>query len=130
MSTSSPVVGLTATAVHEVGDADTAQAVGSGALPVLATPTLLAWLEGASCAAVADQLPPGSSSVGTRLTLDHVRASPVGASVSCRADLVHVDGRLLRFEIVALAADGQVVAQGELTRVVVDELRFIARVST
>jgi predicted thioesterase len=61
--------------------------------------------------------------------LDHRAASPVGAAVSVTATLRHVDGRHLRFEVVATHADGAVVGHGEVTRVVVDRDRFLARLA-
>jgi fluoroacetyl-CoA thioesterase len=121
--------GMSSELSYVVTEGDTAVAVGSGSLPVLATPRLLGWLEGASCQAVGEVLPPGSSSVGTRVSLEHLAASPVGARITCRASVVHVDGRLVRFEIVALGEDGSAVAHGELTRVVVDDERFLSRVA-
>jgi predicted thioesterase len=87
----------------------------------------LAWLEGVTCAAIVDVLGPGQSSVGTRVDLEHIRASPLDATVTVAAELVHVDGRLLRFQVRAEHPDGVVVAHGEITRVVVDETRFLAR---
>ncbi len=122
--------GLTASADHIVAAEDTAAALGSGALPVLATPRLLAWLEAASCSAVDAALEDGSSSVGTRVTLEHLAASPVASKVTCSATVVQVDGRLLRFEVVATDDAGRVVAHGEITRVVVDEARFLGRATT
>lgn len=122
--------GQTATRSFTVTDEDTASALGSGDLPVLATPRLLAWAEATTCAAVAGQLDAGSSSVGTRVQLEHVAASPVGASVAVTATVTYVDGRLVRFEVVAEhEADGvaKVVGHGEVTRVVVDRARFLAR---
>lgn len=121
--------GLTGERAYVVTVVDTAAAVGSGSLPVLATPRLLAWLEAVTCQTIDGMLPPGSSSVGTRVSLEHLAASPVGARIACRACVVHVDGRLLRFEIVATRPDGSPVAHGELTRVVVDEQRFIDRLA-
>ncbi|MGH9250909.1 MAG: thioesterase family protein, partial [Acidimicrobiales bacterium] len=103
-----------------VGEDDTATALGSGDVPVLATPRLLALAEAATVAAVAGALPEGASSVGTRIELEHLAASPVGVRVSVRAQLVAVDGRLLQFEVVAEHADGRVVAHGRVSRVVVD----------
>jgi len=122
--------GLTARLTHDVGEADTATALGSGDVPVLATPRLLAWLEEATVAAVSAHLPTGSTSVGTRVEVEHRAASAVGAVVHVRADLSLVDGRLLRFEVAAEEdrPDGPaVVATGRITRVVVDRERFLAR---
>lgn len=120
--------GDTATLELTVTDADTAAALGSGDLPVLGTPRLLAWCEQATCAVLAGDLPEGRTSVGTRVTLDHVGASPVGATLRVTATVVYVDGRLVRFEVVAVHAhDEKVVGHGEVTRVVVDAERFLAR---
>jgi fluoroacetyl-CoA thioesterase len=120
--------GLSAQLSYVVTEHDTALAVGSGSLRVLATPRLLGWLEAASCRAIDEALPSGRSSVGTRVSLEHLAASPVGATVTCQAAVVHVDGRLVRCELLATRPDGSPVAHGELTRVVVDEQRFIERV--
>lgn len=112
-----------------VTDDDTALAVGSGSLPVLATPRLLAWCEAATCAALEASLPEGGTSVGTRVSLEHLAASPVGAEVEVSASSSYVDGRLHRFTVSARHVDGgKVVAAGEVTRVVVDTERFMSRV--
>ncbi len=114
-----------------VTDADTALVLGSGSLPVLATPRLLAWLEAATCAALEPTLPEGSTSVGTRVALEHLGASAVGQQVEVTASTAYVDGRLHRFAVAARhvggAAAGKVVGSGEVTRVVVDAERFLAR---
>ncbi len=120
-------IGTSTTVEHVVSEADTAKAVGSGDLPVLATPRLLAWAEAATCQVVAPALE-GRTSVGTRVQLDHLAASPVGAAVRVSATVVYLDGRLVRFEVVAVhAADEKLVAHGEVTRVLVDPTRFMAR---
>jgi predicted thioesterase len=119
--------GARALVEHRVSDDDTARALGSGDLDVLATPRLLAWCEQATLQALAGRLDDASSTVGTRVELAHLRASGVGAGVTVRADLVHVDGRLLRFDVVAEDADGALLGHGTVTRVVVDRARFLAR---
>jgi predicted thioesterase len=122
--------GAHATVVHRVEDGDTARALGSGDLDVLGTPRLLAWCEQATVQAAADGVDGARTTVGTRVELTHARASAVGATVTVRADLVHVDGRLLRFDVVAEqdSADGAVVVgHGQVTRVVVDRDRFLSR---
>ena len=117
------------TLTFTVGDEDTAVAVGSGSLPVLGTPRLLAWCEAATCAAIEDALAEGETSVGTRVQLEHLAASPVGAAVEVTATTAYVDGRLHRFTVAARhVADGKVVASGEVTRVVVDTERFLSRI--
>jgi len=110
-----------------VTDDDTAVALASGGLPVLGTPRLLAWCEAATCRAVEDGLPPGSSSVGTSVRLEHLAASGVGEQVTVVALVASVEGRRLRFEVEATDAVGTVVGRGTVERVVVDDERFLAR---
>ncbi len=114
--------------LFEVRDQDTAAAVGSGSLPVLGTPVLLAWCEAATCAAVEDLLGEGETSVGTRVSLEHLAASRVGASITVRASLAHRDGRLVRFTVAAYDGRGTLVGSGEVTRVIVDAQRFVGRI--
>jgi predicted thioesterase len=122
--------GLTASASFDVTDADTAIALGSGLVPVLATPRLLAWCEAVTVQGIAAVLDEGRTSVGSRVQLDHLRATPVGGRLTVNAQLVHADGRLLRFEVTALNESATVVAHGQITRVVVDRERFLARLGT
>lgn len=117
----------TASVTHTVTDHDTASALGSGDLEVLATPRVLAWCEAATCAAL--DLSPAQTSVGTRVDLEHLAASPIGAVVTATATVVHEDGRLFRFQVVAQDADGTLLATGEVRRVVVDRERFLARIA-
>jgi fluoroacetyl-CoA thioesterase len=130
-------VGESATQRFAVTESDTAEALGSGALRVLATPRLLAWCEAVTCRVV-DRFVEGTrTSVGTRVQLDHVSASPVGVDVAVTATVAYVDGRLVRFEVVGVQhpssdeegeeAEEKVVAHGEITRVVVDRDRFLSR---
>ncbi|GAA1791821.1 hypothetical protein GCM10009795_041880 [Nocardioides hankookensis] len=122
---------MNSTLTFTVTDDDTAVAVGSGSLPVLGTPRLLAWCEAATCAAIEPSLPAGSTSVGTRVELEHVGASAVGQRVEVTASSTYVDGRLHRFTVAARNVGddggGKVVATGEVTRVVVDVERFLSR---
>ena len=132
-----------------VADADTAISAGSGDVPVLATPRLLALAEAAAVAAIAPHLPSGMTSVGTSASLEHRRASPVGAEVIVEAELTEVDGRRLVFSFIAResarhpggagagaggagAGDGEdlVVGAGTVERVVVDRAAFLARVAS
>lgn len=110
-----------------VTEADTATALGSGDVPVLATPRLLAWLEAATVEALDGRLGDGETSVGSRIELEHRAATAVGATVTVTADLVAVDGRLLRFSVAAQDVDGRLLATGDVTRVVVDRERFLSR---
>ncbi len=109
-----------------VGDDDTAIALGSGDVAVLATPRLLAWCEAATVRAVASGLEPGTTTVGMRVQMDHLAPTPVGGAVRTAAELEKVEGRRLTFAVTA-HDDGQLVADGRITRVVVDVDRFLAR---
>ena len=123
-------VGLRATVRAAVTEADTATAMGSGDVPVLATPRLLALAEAAAYAAVAPQLADGQTTVGTSVSLEHRRASPLGTGVVVEAELTEVDGSRLVFGFIARvdSADEDVVlGAGTVERVVLDRARFIAR---
>ncbi|MGC4896125.1 thioesterase family protein [Micromonospora sp. DT31] len=118
--------GLTARVELTVTDADTARAMGSGDVPVLGTPRVLALVEAATVAATATRLPPGSTTVGVRVELEHRAATPVGRTVAAHAELVKVDGRRLVFEVTV--TDGPTVAaQGRVERALVDRQRFVER---
>ncbi|BCJ61391.1 thioesterase [Micromonospora endophytica] len=118
--------GLTARLEMTVTDADTAQAVGSGDVPVLGTPRVLALAEAATVAATARQLPAGSTTVGTRVELRHLAPTPVGRTVTAQARLTSVDRRRLVFTVTVTEGD-QEVAAGEVERVLVDRHRFVER---
>jgi predicted thioesterase len=120
--------GLSAAVELIVTDADTASAVGSGDVPVLATPRVVALVEAATVAAVGPHLNPESTTVGTRVELDHHAPTLVGATVVAEARLSTVEGRKLSFEVV-LREGTAVTAQGRVDRVIVDRERFLAKAS-
>jgi predicted thioesterase len=119
--------GMTAERVFTVTPADTAAGLGSGDLDVLATPRLLAWCEQMTCTAVATEVRPQDTTVGTRVSLEHLAASPVGAEITVTAAVTYVDGRLLTFDVHAVDASGRLVATGEVRRVSVERQRFLGR---
>lgn len=126
-------IGLRATVRATVAEADTAQALGSGDVPVLGTPRLLALAEAATVAAISDSLEPGQTSVGTAMRLEHQRPSPVGEELTVEAELTGMAGHRLVFSFVAWAGDpaADVVAgAGEIERAVVDRDRFEAGAQT
>lgn len=114
-----------AAVTHTVGPEHTARAVGSGDLDVLGTPILLAWCEAATCAAL--PLEADQTSVGTRVEIEHLAASPVGATVTATADVIARDGRLVTFRVEAVDDAGALVGSGEVRRVIVDRDRFLSR---
>ena len=114
--------GLQAAFGHTVTEADTAAAIGSGEVPVLATPRVLALAERATVAAVAGALQ--AATVGTRVELDHLASSLVGADLAVEAVLERVDGRRLEFAV-RLRNGDRPVASGLIIRVVVDTAAFL-----
>ena len=118
--------GLSGAAELVVAEPDTSIAIGSGDVPVLGTPRLLALAEAATVASVAAALEPGSTTVGHRVALEHRTPTPVGGRVRAEAVLIEVDGRNLTFRVTASDDDGP-VGEGTITRVVVDRARFLAR---
>lgn len=109
-----------------VTEADTAQALGSGDVPVLATPRVVALAEAACVAVTVGRLGPGDTTVGTRVDVAHVAATPVGGRVWATARVVSVEGRRLVFSV--RVSDGvAVVAEGTVERVVVDRERFVRK---
>lgn len=118
--------GLSATVTLIVTDADTAQTLGSGDVPVLGTPRVVALAEAATVAATARALEPGQTTVGVYVELHHVAATPVGRTVSAQAKLSDVDDRRLTFEV--LVYDGETLAaKGIIRRVLVDRGRFLEK---
>jgi fluoroacetyl-CoA thioesterase len=120
-----PVPGLRAAFDHTVADQDTAIALGSGDVPVLATPRVLALAERATVAAVAGAIGPGATTVGARVELEHLAATVVGATVRVSAELDRVDGRVLEFAV-ELRDGARLAARGHVTRVLVDRDAFLA----
>lgn len=116
--------GASATAQLTVTEADTAIAFGSGEVPVLATPRIIALVEQAAVAAVHPSLEPGTSTVGVRVQIEHISPTPVGGSVTAEANLEKVEGRRLIFHVSARDERG-LIAAGKITRVLVDVERFL-----
>jgi predicted thioesterase len=136
-------VGLRASVRHVVTEADTAIQAGSGDVPVLATPRLLALAEAACVAALEPHLAAGMTSVGTSVALEHRWPSPVGTEIEVEAELTELAGRRLVFSFIARHVrppdaagpagrepDGDeelVAGAGSVERIVVDRARFLAR---
>jgi predicted thioesterase len=121
------VAGLRGEARRVVGAEHTAEALGSGDVPVLATPAVLALMEEAAVDALRKQLPEGATSVGVWVKLDHLEPSKVGAEVVATAELVAVENRLLDFACEARDGD-RIVAKAEHRRVLVVRDRWLAKI--
>mgnify|MGYP005955987699 FL=1 len=122
-------VGMTGSAETLVERADTAQEVGSGSLLVYATPCMVALMEGAACNALEGKLAEGETSVGTRMDVQHLAATPVGMEVRAESRLTAVDGRRLTFEITAFDEAGE-IGKATHERVVVKTERFLEKAYT
>lgn len=124
--TFSQLTGAVGFASLTVRAADTAVALGSGDVPVLGTPRVVALAEAACVAALQDRLNPEQTSVGTRVELDHLGASEVGANIRASAGVTGINGLKLVFEV-EVHDGSRLVAQGFITRVVVDRVSFLAK---
>ena len=104
----------------------TAQAMGSGDLPVFATPAMVALMEKAAAACVREELEPGQTTVGTRMEVSHTAATPEGMQVTAHAQLVGEEGRVLRFKVWAEDEKGP-IGEGTHDRVIVGAQRFLEK---
>lgn len=118
--------GLTHTSSLTVTEALTAKAMGSGDMPVLATPAMMALMENAAMTAVAPELPEGSTTVGGHIESSHLKPTPVGAEVKAEATLTKVDGRKLYFTVKAMQGD-TVIGEGTHLRFIVDREKFMSK---
>lgn len=119
-------VGLKGATEIVVGTRDTAPHVGSGKIKVLATPVMVNLMEAAALNAVEGLLPEGHQTVGTRLDISHIAATPVGMQVTAHAELVKVDGRRLTFRVSA-EDEKETIGEGVHERIVVNVERFDRR---
>jgi fluoroacetyl-CoA thioesterase len=118
--------GLSGSASRTVTDADTASTQGTGSVPVISTPSVVLLAEQAAVAAVDGHVPAGHTTVGYRVQLDHLAPVPVGEEVTAEAVLETIEGRRLTFRVSVKYRAG-LVAAGRITRVAVEEARFVAR---
>ena len=119
-------------AVTIVNSTNTAVAAQSGSLQVFGTPFMIALMEKATCAAVVDILDDGETTVGTNVSVSHIKASGVGSVITAYASLLDsdVDGRKLTFKVEAKEEDGSVIGAGEIERFVVLSDRFMKKVES
>ena len=120
-------VGLKHTSELTVTDAVTAIRMGSGDMPVLATPAMMALMENAAMLAVADELPEGSTTVGGHIASSHLRPSKIGDVVRAVAEVTKVDGRKIEFKVSAYSGD-VLLGEGTHLRFIVDRERFMSKI--
>lgn len=120
-------VGLKHESQTVVSTTNTANTLGSGDMEVFATPAMIALMENAAMMAVAPHLDEGASTVGIEMTTSHIKASPIGATITASAELISAEGRKLSFKVKAWDEQG-VIGEGNHTRFVVDRERFLSKV--
>ena len=119
--------GLSSRGYSTVSEQNTAAAMGSGDLPVFATPAMVALMENAAMTAVAAALDEGATTVGAEMNVTHIKPSGIGAEITATAVLTAVEGRKLTFNVGARDAEGM-IGEGVHIRYVVDRTRFMAKV--
>lgn len=119
----SDLVGLTGHSTLTVGESDLATALGSGDVPVLGTPAVLALCEAATVAAITELLEAGMTSVGSHIDLDHVAPSRLGAEVEAHAEVTEVDRNRVTFRVEAREHD-DLIARGTVVRYIVERKNF------
>jgi len=120
------IEGLTHTSQLTVDEAATAIRIGSGDMPVLATPAMMALMENAAMLAVADHLPEGCTTVGGHITSSHLKPSKLGDTVTATATVTRVEGKKIEFKIEAYCGD-TLLGEGSHLRFVVDREKFMSR---
>lgn len=123
---SEDLTGSSATVTQTVTEAMSAEHVGSGTASVFSTPELVLLLEKTALAAIDGKLETGKTTVGSRLDVTHLAATPVGMIVTCTAKVMAVDGRKLTFEVTA-EDERETIATGTHVRFIVDAQKFQAR---
>jgi fluoroacetyl-CoA thioesterase len=122
------VPGLVGRVTLEASARHSAESWGSGALPVFATPSLVGLMESAAMEALRQSLADGDTTVGTRIEVEHLAATPLGDTVRAEARLVSVDGRRLVFEIDAYDSVRQ-IGRARHERVIVSRTRFLEKLT-
>ena len=121
-------IGIKHTMSEKVEEKNTAGALGSGLLPVYATPAMILLLESACAKAVAPELEDGMTTVGTKLDIEHVAATPIGMEVCCKCELVEIDRRRLVFNVEITDKAG-IIGKGTHERFIVASEKFMAKVN-
>ena len=104
----------------------TAEAVGSGLLPVYATPMMIALMEKTAHTSVSPYLEEGTGTVGTLMNVSHLAATPMGMKVYCESELIEVDRRRLVFSVKAYDESG-LIGEGKHERFIIENEKFLAK---
>ena len=117
------MIGASYSCTVTVDETNVATRVGSGAVEVFATPMMIALMENAAAACIAEQIGEENTSVGTMISVSHVSATPIGMKVKATAELVHVEGRRYEFKVMAEDERG-LIGEGTHSRVAVNREKF------
>lgn len=105
---------------------NTAKTMGSGTLDVFATPAMIALMENTAYRSIADELELQEATVGTKMHVSHVAATPLGMKVRCETELIQINGRALTFLVRAYDEAG-LIGEGEHERFIINEDKFLAK---
>lgn len=119
-------IGMKAEQKVTVTEAMTAATMGSGALEVLATPYMIALMEGTAQSAIQSALEEGQGSVGTRIDVQHLAATPVGMEVTCTAEVIEIDRRRVVFQVEAFD-EVEKIGEGTHERFIISNDRFLEK---
>ena len=119
-------IGLKHTSELIVEEHLTAIEMGSGDMPVLATPAMMALMENAAMIAVADNLPDGCTTVGGHIESSHVRPSKIGEKVCATAEVTNVEGKKIKFKVSAYSGE-TLIGEGTHLRFIVDKEKFMSK---
>lgn len=121
-------IGQTYTSQLLVEERHLAINVGSGDLPVLATPVMVMLMENAAMKSVADTIADDETTVGAQVSVSHLRPTPLADIVNATATLVEIDGRKLTFKVIAEDSKG-LVGEGTHVRYIVNRERFVSKIT-
>lgn len=119
-------IGLKHTSQLTVTEEVTAIRIGSGDMPVLATPAMMALMENAAMLAVKDHLPEGQTTVGGHIESSHLKPSKIGDNVKATAEVTKVDGKKIEFKVAAYSGE-TLLGEGAHLRFIVDRAKFMSR---
>ncbi len=119
-------IGLKHTSELTVDESVTAIQMGSGDLPVLATPAMMALMENAAMLAVKDELPEGCTTVGGHIASSHLKPSKIGETLIATAEVTKVEGKKIEFNVAAYAGE-TLLGEGTHLRFIVDKERFMSK---
>ena len=111
----------------KVTENETAIKIGSGDLEVYSTPSMIAFMENTAKSLVTDDLPVGYTTVGINMNVNHIKASPVGVNIACKATLIKIDGKKLFFDVEA-SDDNGTIGNGSHIRFIVNADDFMKRI--